>query len=241
MARPPESAQQQSIPKFEWDFDVPDTPFWKDFDMRVARNFITCYEPGELDNIPFSKYAGLPETDKLKFLLSELESRLSAHEAAVAPEKLHQANPVAWSRLLLGMSTLQKFLGMSQEEAETIRVMLSTTEGNARVPWLNMLADLDVRNGNFAEAESLAREVLPWMQKHERLGRDSPQALGTTRTIIRSMWKQGGDKLDEAKRLVGETVTLIDGMVTSKFSKYQDEERQMLTDLVSELEGQADI
>ncbi|OIW22850.1 hypothetical protein CONLIGDRAFT_687260 [Coniochaeta ligniaria NRRL 30616] len=209
MASPTESKQQRAVPRFEWDFDVPDTPFWKDVDMRVARNFITCYEPHQLEKIPFGDQSCLPEPDKLKFLLDELESQLAVHQAAVAPEKLHEADPVMWRRLLLGIETLQKHRNMPKEEAETIRIMLSTTEGDTRVPWLNMLADLDIRNGNFNEAESIAREVLPWMQKHEKLGVDSPQALGTTRSIINSMWKQGGGKVDEARRLVGETEALI--------------------------------
>lgn len=54
-----------------------------------------------------------------------------------------------------------KFLGLWDDEAETIRTMLRTTEGDARVPWLNMLATLDLRTGLYAEAEDLAREVLP--------------------------------------------------------------------------------
>ncbi|KAM7195061.1 hypothetical protein V8F33_006930 [Rhypophila sp. PSN 637] len=233
-----ESKQQQAVPKFEWDFDVPDTPFWKGIDMRIARNFITCYEPDKLERIPFDEKSSLPEPDKLTFLLNELKSNLAAQQAAAAPEKLHQTNPVAWRRLLLGIETMYKYLDMPKEEAETIRIMLSATEGDARVPWLNMLADLEVRNGNFTEAEALAREVLPWMQTHEKLGRDSPQAMGTTRTLIKSMWKQGGKKTDEARRVVGETQVLIDNMGTSKFAKYQSEEKQMLRELVDVLEGE---
>ncbi|KAK2599609.1 hypothetical protein N8I77_011348 [Diaporthe amygdali] len=222
-------------PKFEWDFDVPDTPFWKDLDFRVARNFLTCYEPNELENIHFD--ATLNESQRLHFLLSELQSRLATRQAAVAPEKLHIADPANWQRLLLGIETLQKFLGLYEEEAETIRTMLSTMEGDARVPWLNMLADLDIRNGNFVEAESLAREVLPWMQKHVKLGVDSPQAFGTTRMLIQCLWRQGGGKKEEAESLITETSALIEGMAGSKFAKYQDEERQMLLDLKAELEG----
>jgi hypothetical protein len=30
----------------------------------------------------------------------------------------------------------------------------------------------------YGEAETMAREVLPWMQGHEMLGGNSPQALG---------------------------------------------------------------
>lgn len=50
------------------------------------------------------------------------------------------------------------------------------------------------------------------MQEHEKLGFDSPQALGTTRMLIETLRKQGGDKEREARRLVMETEMLIDGI-----------------------------
>ncbi|KUI58285.1 hypothetical protein VP1G_05622 [Cytospora mali] len=223
--------------KFEWDFDIPDTPFWKDIELTVARNFITCYRPQELEMVSFDEHSNLPVADRLQVLLAELQSLLSAREAAVAPQALHAAQPDEWRRLLLGIQTMQKLLGLSSDEAQTIRTILATTEGDARVPWLNMLSDMDLRNGDFAEAEVLAREVLPWMQQHEKLGVDSPQALGTTRILIKAMWKQGGDKEAEARRLAAETMALIERMGQSKFGKYQDEERQMLRDLVDDLES----
>jgi hypothetical protein len=223
------------VQRFEWDFDMPETPFWKDIDFRVARNFCTCYDPDQLHKIPFSDYASLPVSGRLRFLLGQIQSLMTARISAVAPEAPHLADPVAWRRLLLCISTLYKFLDMPEEEAATIHAVLTITEGDARVPWLNMSADLEMRNGNFAAAESMALAVLPWMQRHEKLGMNSPQALGTTRTIIRCMWKQGGSKVEDARRLVAETDALIDDMGNGKFSKYQDEERQMLRDLVDEL------
>jgi len=81
--------------------------------------------------------------------------------------------------------------------------------------------------------------VLPFLQTAERLGKDSPQALGTTRTIIEAPWKQGGNKVMKAHRLAEETGELMEAMGTSKFAKYQEEERQMLRDLVAQLEDQS--
>ncbi|CAN8104249.1 unnamed protein product [Discula destructiva] len=206
----------------------------KTWDFRVARNFLTCYSALELEKITFD--ATLSEADRLQFLLSELQSRLNTRKTAAAPESLHVADPVAWRRLLLGIETMQKFLGLTEDEAETIHTMLSTTEGDARVPWQTMLAGLEIRNGNFAEAEMLAREALPWMQTRASLGLDSPQALGTTRLLIESLWKQEG-KQQEARSLIEETSALIEGMTGSKFVKYQDEERQMLYDLKIKMEA----
>ncbi|KAJ7361145.1 hypothetical protein DFH08DRAFT_366501 [Mycena albidolilacea] len=231
MADTKDTAQQQ--PKFDWDYDVPDTPFWRDLPFTAGRNFLTCYSPSELEDMNFDGTLSVPS--KFAFLLSLLEARLATRKAAAAPVLLHVADYPEWARLMLGIETMQKNLDMP-EEAETLRIMLETSEGDRRVSWLNMLAGFKLRHGEYAEAERLEREVLPWMQKHERLGVDSPQALGTTRTIIEALWKQGGSKVDEARRLAEETAVLVEAMGSSKFAKYQEEERQMLRDLVAELE-----
>jgi hypothetical protein len=220
-------------PKYEWDFDVPDDPSWKDLEFTMARNFLTCYEPQELEKLHFDASLSVP--DRLRFLLTERQSRLACREAMVAPAELHVAKPDEWRCMMLGIETMRKHLDLPKEEAQTIRTMLSTTEGNARIPWLNMLANLDLRNGDFVEAEALAREMLPWMQTHEKLGLDSPQASETTRTIIESIWKQGEAKEGEARRLIEETYALIDSMGGGKFEKYQGDERDLLGDLVSNL------
>lgn len=230
-----EAREKPAPPKFEWDFDVPDTPFWKGLEFTVARNFLTCYSSEEVKKMHFDATLSVPH--RMRFLLSQLSSDLSARETAASPQELHVVDPATWRRFLLGIQTMQKLLDLPVEEAETIRRTLSTTEGNARVPWLNMLADLNLRNGDYGEAERLSREVLPWMQNHEKLGNDSPQAFGTTRIIIQSAWKQGGRKEDEARRLIEATFGLIDGMGESKFAKYQEEEREMLQALKANLEA----
>ncbi|KAF7347334.1 putative tetratricopeptide tpr repeat protein [Mycena venus] len=118
--------------------------------------------------------------------------------------------------------------------------MLETSKGNHRLSWLNMLAAFKLQHGEYAEAERLEREVLPWMQTHERLGKGSLQALGTTRRIIETMWKQGGSKVEEARRLAEEAAELVKAMGMSKFAKYQEEERQMLRDLMAQLENESE-
>ncbi|KAK2603900.1 hypothetical protein QQS21_003935 [Conoideocrella luteorostrata] len=229
--KPPATSQE---PKFEWDFDVPDTPFWKDMEFTVARNFLTCYQPQDIERMKLD--GSLCVHDRLLYLLSELQSTLSAREVAVAPQQLHVADSRTWINLLLGIATIQQFLDRPKDEEETISKLIATTEGRIQYSWLNMMSGLSLRSGNFASAEAAAREVLPVMQTHEKCGPDSPQALGTTRTIIASMWKQGGAKEDEARRLAEETSALIEGMGCSKFAKYQEEEREMLRELTEKLE-----
>ena len=48
------------------------------------------------------------------------------------------------------------------------------------------------------------------------------------------MWKQA--RYEEAKELAGEMREMIEGMEDSKFAKYQEEERQMLGDMMRDLE-----
>lgn len=230
------STNQQGEPRFEWDFDVPDTPFWKGIDFRVARNFLTCLDSSELEDVPFDQLDGIDAKNRLLFLLSQLQARLSNHEVAAAPSPLYIADPDQWRKFMLAIQTLQNHLDLPQDEAKTIRRVLHTAEGDSRIPWLNMLANLDLKNGDYAEAEELALEVVPWMQAHAKLGVDSPQALGSMRTLIQAAWHQGGAKREEAKRLIRETSDLIEDMGSSKFAKYQEEERQMLQKLKEELE-----
>jgi len=77
------------------------------------------------------------------FMLAKPQRRYKAFNAT---------KPNEWFRLLLGIQTMQKLPCLLQEEAQIIRRMLLSTSGNARIPWVNMLSDLDLRNGNFTEA-----------------------------------------------------------------------------------------
>ena len=72
--------------KFEWDFDVPDMPFWKGMELTFLRNFLTCFQPEEVDNIHFD--ATLYVQNRLRLLLSWLQSRLYAGEATAALQGL---------------------------------------------------------------------------------------------------------------------------------------------------------
>ncbi|KAK7063718.1 hypothetical protein R3P38DRAFT_2819952 [Favolaschia claudopus] len=228
------AAEAKPQPKFSWDYDVPDTPFWRDLPFVAGRNFLTCYTDSEISELNLD--GTLPVPSKLSLLLSHLETRLAQRKAAASPVELHIADPDEWQRLMLGIQTMQSQLKMLPEEAETLRIMLATSQGNSRLSWLNMTAAYKLQIGEYAEAEALERQVLPWMQTSERMGPDSPQALGTTRRIIEAMWKQGGSKVGEARKLAAETAELIEAMGTSKFAKYQDEERQMLQEVLAQLD-----
>ncbi|CAN8100539.1 unnamed protein product [Discula destructiva] len=225
----------QQGPKFAWDHDVPDTPFWRDVDFRISATFLSCFESHELEAIPFDANANLDEPDKLRFLLGFVQSKYTACEAAAEPEKLHVADPAAWGLLMKSLVALYGHLGLQDEEARTIHTMLSVLTGDNRIQWLNILSDLELRLGHFVQAETLIRGVLPWMQTQANLGVDSPQAMGATRRLIESLWMQGESKREEARHYIAELSGLIEGLRDSKFAKYQDEERGMLEELLSRL------
>jgi hypothetical protein len=99
---------------------------------------------------------------------------------------------------------------------------------------LHQLSGLMELIGRYGEAECMAREVLPWMQGHEMLGRDSPQALGCMRCLVRSVWKQR--RYGEAAEWVERARRTIENMWRGRFGKYQDGERKQLEDDVEVLE-----
>ena len=226
----PKAASQ--VQKFPWDFDVPETPFWSDLEFTVARNFLTCFSESEVKQMHLDH--NLDRESRLRLLLGLVQQKLVAREAEVAPSRLHAEDFNEWQRIMIGIETMQKFLGLPEEEETLKKIMENGKDGKRNMSGVNMMANFKEKQGSYEDAELLAREVLPFMQQHEMLGVDSPQAFGTTRTLLRCVWKQG--KQEEARALIAETSALIDGMDKSKFSKYQEEERGMLAGLVCELE-----
>lgn len=218
--------------KFPWDYDIPDTPFWSDLEFTVGRNFLTCFSPSEVEQMHLD--GALNENQKLELLLKLLQEKLESRKAEVAPQSLCSIDFAEWQRLMIGIETMQKFLDLPEEE-ETLRIIMENgRDGKRNMSGVNMMAIFKEKHGLYSEAETLAREVLPFMQTHEMLGVDSPQAMGTTRTLIRSIWKQGRE--EEAEGLVKETSNLVEHMKDGKFGKYQAEEHRMLVDLVAELQ-----
>lgn len=227
------SAPKSAETKFSWDYDVPDTPFWSDLDFTVGRNFLTCFSPSEIQGMHLD--ASLDKPQKLHLLLKLVQERLASREVEVVPESLLSFDFGEWQRLMLAIQTMQNCLGLPEEE-ETVRIIMKNgRDGKRNISGVNMMARFKEKHGLYSEAEALAREALPVLRGHEMLGVDSPQVLGTTRTLIRCVWKQGLEK--EARKLVNETSDLIERMGHGKFRKYQAEEQIMIRDLVVELEN----
>src|SRR5271170_691383 len=115
-----------------------------------------------------------------------------------------------------------------EEERLVREVYENGPDGTKSMSALHQLSGLVEVMGRYGEAECMAREVLPWMQGHEMLGRDSPQALGCMRCLARSVWKQ--ERYEEAAEWIEKCRRAIENMGRGRFGKYHDDEKKQLED-----------
>lgn len=187
----------------------------------------------------FERLGTAAKQDRLQFLLAKLEATASEREATAGPGGLAATDYARWMTLTLARMTVLSELGRQAEQEAAIQDMIDTPNpakpGEVNISAVNMLANLKEEQGFFAEAEALARRVVPFFD--EKMGPDSPPSQGTRRCLIRCVWKAG--KPEEAKMLADETRLIIDtmGEKQSQYVKYQDDERQYLEELVAELES----
>lgn len=187
----------------------------------------------------FERLGKAARQDRLQFLLAKLDATVSAREAAAGPGGLAATDYPQWMTLTLARMTVLSELGRQAEQEAAIQAMVDTPNpakpGEVNISAVNMLANLKEEQGSYAEAEDLARKVVPFFD--EKMGADSPPSQGTRRCLIRCIWKAG--KPEEAKRLAEETRLIIDAMGENKsqYLKYQDDERQYLEELMADLES----
>ncbi|KAK7722633.1 hypothetical protein SLS64_001170 [Diaporthe eres] len=237
----PAGVKNPSGPKFSWDYDVPEIPFWSDLKYTTGRNFLQCYGEEEIRAMEpdFEHLGTTAKQDRLQFLLAKLEATISDREAAASPEGLATTDYGRWMTLTLARMTVLSELGKEAEQEAAIQSMINTPNpakpGEVNISAVNMLANLKEEQGFFEEAEELARKVVPFFD--DKMGADSPPSQGTRRCLIRCIWKAG--KPEEAKRLAEETRLIIDSMgdKNSQYVKYQDDERQYLEELMTDLES----
>lgn len=136
---------------------------------------------------------------------------------------------------MTGICHVQKLLGLTEEEEESLNLLMKHgRDGKRNMSGVNMMVGFMMDQKRYHEAEILAREVLPWLQGHAMLGKDSPQALGCLRRLVECIWEQG--QVEEAEEMLDEYRGLVERMGEGKFGKYQDDERESLRELVCELQ-----
>ncbi|KAK0655186.1 hypothetical protein B0T16DRAFT_450916 [Cercophora newfieldiana] len=211
---------------FGWEQPVPVNPFWDTIPYCTATNFLSHYTPSELSALPIDTASTAPNPEKYTLLLSLLCAKLSA-----LPPALHETNPSLWRSLKQSIFTYQDALGLPEAET-TIREMVEQRSDKqtitmSNVVTLHMLADYLVKTGQCEEAERVEREVCAFMDGHERLGRDSPQAINARRIIARAIWGQGEGRREDARGLIGEIEGIVEGMGEGRFAVYREEEREL--------------
>lgn len=229
--------------KFAWDYDVPNNAFWNSVPFTTARNFLQCFSEAEVKSISSKFDKTLSVEEKHRLLLALAKEKLSAEEHTAQTSEhrpLHEKDYDAWQKLMLALETMHHSLGQFVEEERILKAMLEHPGPGQERHWsaLNMMARLLSDQGRHAEAEQSLREVKTWMESHPQIGRGSPPAMGNLRMLLTAVWKQG--RYDDGRKIHEEMQQLIDDLDDTKFVQYQEEERQMLKDLMAELEQWAE-
>lgn len=220
--------------KFPWDFDNPDTLFWNDPALAppLPRNFLTCFTADEIQEMNLDASAHLTKEDKLSLLLHLIQTKYKARESGDgASVPLYETAWEEWQRLMTGIIHLQDLSGLREDQEGSLELLIQHgRDGKRNLSGVNMMASFKMEQGEYGDGEIMLREVLPWLQGHEMLGRDSPQALGCMRRLIECLWEEG--KLVEAERLLDEYRALVEAMGDGKFGKYQEAEQKEVEKLV---------
>ncbi|RDW69106.1 Tetratricopeptide repeat [Aspergillus mulundensis] len=212
----------------------PSGPFWASLDPTVASTVAAVLTPQELDNLKLDPSAS--NSTKLNALETALAAKLSNAETSSKPSTLHSTDYNTWKALKSSLFHVHKGLG-NIDEQEKILLELVNNPGpgplGRDLAALHNLSALYEETGQYKEAESNARKALTDIQAHSRLGKDTPQALGSLRVLIKALWKQG--KVVEAKEYVGQAQASISNLAGTPFAKFQQEETDALGKIVAEL------
>jgi hypothetical protein len=121
---------------------------------------------------------------------------------------------------------------LSDKEA-TVRLLISARTDPTNLSHFYNLSSILLQQKKYAEAEETALPVKDWLDG--KLGKESPQALGSRTTIAQAVWKQG--RVEEARGLLEEMEAIIEGGSQGTFGVYMDEQREILGRIRRELKG----
>jgi len=229
------SAVAKLAPIFPWDYVVPDNAFWDGITESESKAFVTCFTPEEIEAMTLD--CSQPRETKLQRLRSILADTLATREADAAPLLLRDVDHGSWRSLKGGVITLDRALGTGESEEATALYFYENGANDGKdMSALLWLADIFEREGKYGAAETRARQGLDWISGLEKLGPDSPQALGCMRLLVNSTWKQ--EKYVEAEEWIAKCTDSIERLGRGKFAKYQEEEVVELERVVKALEKQ---
>ncbi|KAK3315941.1 hypothetical protein B0H66DRAFT_560003 [Apodospora peruviana] len=232
-------SKSDSAQSFSWESPVPVNEFWDSISYCPARNFLDNFTEQELASLPIDPDSTSPNEEKFSLLLHLFQEKFAkfAKEETTPPRTPDDHN--RWSRLLQAIYTMQSELGQIDEAGKTIHLIVDNRSDRSNLAPMHMLADHLFREGKYAEAEATERPVCAWMDAHEKLGRDSPQAINARRIIARALWNQGATRRAEVEALVEEIKGIVEGMAPpgGRFAVYQEEERELNAAMMAELQA----
>jgi len=188
----------------------------------------STFTKAELNQLGQPLITNETQTGKTKALETLAADSVVAKETSLGPD--HEDTLGAMHTLGL----VQSEVGSPARAEQTWRKMLTIRERDSPYSALAVRSNLGfvlVEQGKYQEAEEIARQLLPALQK--RYGKESPQALGTLRQLIEAVG--GQRRVEDAKSLVEEGFVLVGGMGGGKFTEYQQEELEALQQVAARL------
>jgi len=220
--------EQGEDEQFPWESPLPTGAFWDDITAEsrsgqgVARTLKhAAFTPDEFAAQPLD--ASLPRPAKLAQLATLAAAKAAALTADEPPERLDDAPFAQWRAAQCSAAMLRE--RDQPASLATLRAVVAAStarNGSPDVGALNALAFALKDAGRYAEAEHVARRMLPLLRAHEMLGPASPQMIGCLRLLMEVCAKQGREQ--EARELNGEGYAVIRELAKGRFSKYEGEE-----------------
>ncbi|KAJ6438097.1 Nuclease S1 [Purpureocillium lavendulum] len=229
----PKVNETPSAQQFPWEHGVPVNTFWNDFEWTQAGGFLHHFSDEERAELPIDPNSTASLNDKLKLLLSLLDSKFAKEEAAVAPASLVQAKPDIWRSLTSSRIHMQMELGLVSDVDALQSVRKLDEFWAPGVNYQQFLAYLLIRGGDCVEAEGIIGPAIEELDTI--LTRASPQAIGYRRTKLEAIWKQGSSRRADAESMIVEIKSSIQAMVGTRFEVYFEEETETLDKLLAKL------
>ena len=151
--------------------------------------------------------SSLSNDEKHELLLKLPREKLEAEDKAAGPQTLYDINHRAWDKIQLGIVTMQGQLDQLSDQEATVRLLISARTDPTNLSHFYNLSSILLQQEKYAEAEGTALPVKDWLDG--KLGKESPQALGSRTAIAQAVWKWG--RVEGARGILEEMESIIEG------------------------------
>ncbi|KAI3327415.1 hypothetical protein HD806DRAFT_392927 [Xylariaceae sp. AK1471] len=218
---------------FPWEYPVPDNKFWADIPHAAAREFLQSFSAEEVAKLPIDPDSTLELQQKLELLLTLLKEQLAKKEANSAPDSLFDADYATWEKIHTAIFCMQRWLKDNVSAEATLRMLIDRRKDKSNLSLLQTLDFMRMERGEYEEVAKTEPEIIEWL--NGRLGKDSPQGLGSRRMLVEALWNLG--RQEEAEVLLDETRKLAGAMADGQYAKYRDVEVEAVSKLARKLKG----